>query len=163
VTMVIIGKTQCIICRINIMEGDEFVALPPFLSNRRHPLYKFNDSAFHLKCLSRDPLADQALILSEEIREQGGPGHRLCVVCKEEILDPDDYFGVGFLTSERIGPLFEFNHLHFHKTHFNDWERSNEFRHKVLEFLASVDWEGPIVRFDPYPEWVMSAQMAETE
>lgn len=152
---IILGKTPCPICGKPLQTGEDAVSFAPFVANRRDRLYRFSDAAFHRRCFDQDPLAQEALQRSEEVRKRGGPGHRRCVVCGEEILSPEEHFGTGFLTGDEANPVFEFNHLHLHRSHFDRWDRSAEFRRRIEAFQASEAWEGPMVRFDPMPSWVV--------
>lgn len=153
--LVFLGKTLCPICGIVLQKGEELVSFAPFVANRRDPLFRFSDAAFHRRCFEGEPLAEAALRRSEEVARRGAPRHRPCVVCGEEISVPDDHFGVGFLTEDTTSPVFEFNYLHLHRSHFARWERAAEFRRRIEIFQASDDWEGPTVTFDPLPSWVV--------
>jgi hypothetical protein len=99
---------------------EDLVSFSPFVANCRDPLYQFSDAAFHRTCFQAHPLAREATRRSEEVRAYGAPGQRRCVVCAQEIMDPDDYFGTGFLTEDATNPVFEFNYLHIHKSHFGN-------------------------------------------
>ena len=90
--------------------------------------------------------------------DRGGPGSRQCVVCGEEILDPDDYFGTGYLAPE-ASPVGEFNFLHLHRSHFHAWSRAAEFRKDVSAFMASNEWDGPSIVFDPDPRFIAGGRM----
>lgn len=153
--LIILGKSLCSICRKPLMEDDEIVSFPPFAANRRDPLHRFSDAAFHRVCFAAEPLAESAIRRSEEVRAAGGPGDRRCVICGEQIKDPDDYFGTGFLTDDPSNPVFEFNYLQLHRSHFPRWDRATEFRRSVETFIASDLWEGPQIKFDPLPRWVI--------
>ncbi|NUQ73299.1 MAG: hypothetical protein HUU21_07070 [Polyangiaceae bacterium] len=153
--LVILGKTLCSICRLPLMMDDKIVSFSPFVANRRDPLFQFSDAAFHQACFARNPLAEAALRRSEEVRVRGAPGSRPCEVCGQQIKDPDEYFGVGFLTDDPASPVFGFNYLQFHRTHFSQWERAREFRRLMEAFLSSDGSEGPFITFDPFPHWVV--------
>jgi hypothetical protein len=157
--LVIVGESRCMICNRLLEDEHQVTSLPAFVSNRRDPLFRFNDAAFHRSCFSADPLAGAAAERSANVTRFGGPGYRRCVVCGEEVSDPDDHFGVGFLTDDRTSPVFEFNYLHLHRSHFAQWDRADYFRQRLQAFLASEAWEGPQVSFDASPQWVQEANV----
>jgi len=151
--LVILGKTPCASCAKPLQQGENTVSFSPFVANRRDALYRFSDAAFHRRCFDQEPLAEEALRRSEEVRARGGPGHRRCMVCGGEIRAPDDHFALGFLTDDEANPVFEFNYLHLHRSHFDRWDRSAVFRRCIEAFQTSEAWEGPMVTFDPLPSW----------
>lgn len=153
-SVIILGQTRCAICAEILQKGDKIVSFSPFVTNRRDRLYRFSDSAFHRDCFDRDPLAAAASQRSEEVRRRGELGQRRCIVCGEQIVVPDDYFGVGFLTDETTSPLHKFNYFHIHRSHFNEWEHAKDFQSRIEAFQSSEAWEGPMVTFDPLPSWV---------
>jgi hypothetical protein len=155
--LVILGKTVCGICKKTIEGRQDLVSFSPFVANCRDSLYQFSDAAFHRRCFHAHPLAREATCRSKEVRAHGTPGQRRCVVCAQEIIDPDDYFGTGFLIADATNPVFEFNYLHIHRSHFGQWSRAEEFRRRIEGFLSSDAWEGPRLRFDPMPGWVASS------
>lgn len=155
--LVILEKTPCSTCGKPLMKGQEIVSFSPFVADQRDPLYRFSDAAFHRACFANEPLAEAAIRRSTEVRTRSGPGNRSCIVCDEQIVDPDEYFGVGFLTDDPSSPVFEFNYLQFHRSHFLQWDRAAEFRRLVEEFLSSSASEGPLIKFDPFPQWVVPA------
>jgi hypothetical protein len=158
----VLGKTPCQICNRPLMKGDSVVSFSPFVANRRDLLYRFSDAAFHKACFEAEPLAEAAIRRSEDVRTRGGPANRRCAVCEQQINDPDDYFGVGFLTDDPGSLAFEFNYLTLHRSHFFQWERATNFRRAMETFLLLDAWEGPLIRFDPLPRWEVSASPRRT-
>ncbi len=98
------------------------------------------------------PLASEAIRRSDEMRQRLGPGHRTCVVCGEQIVKFDEYFTVGFLTSDPGSPVYQFNYLQAHRAHLPKWEKYPLFRRLVEEFQSSVAWDGPQIVGDDLPQ-----------
>ena len=70
-----------------------------------------------------------------------------------EVTEPDDCFGTGFLSGDPGNPVAKFNYIHLHRSHFAQWASAGEFRAALESFLASDEWEGPKIEFDPMPKW----------
>lgn len=143
--LVILGRTECVICGLVMAEGDEIVSFPAFVSNRRDPLFRFTDAAFHRSCLAQDPLGRRAMDRLQELSEHLGPGKRLCLVCGRAIVDPDDYVTFGHLTDEPSNPLFRWNYAQLHRSCIADWPQL----HDVIEMLEAYErsgaWEGDVL------------------
>ena len=152
--LVIRGKSTCFICGRIMGKADEIVIFPPFVPNLRSPIRPFSDAGVHRECLDNHPLGTAAGALLKTCLDQSGHERRRCLVCKEPILEPDDYFSTGLLVADSADPLFDFNFLQFHKSHFALWERSHEFRREVEAFQGSIRWEGARIAFDPLPHWI---------
>lgn len=150
------GKSNCAICGKPVAAAEERVLFPPFVANKRDPLFHLSDGVVHRACLDRDPLGAEALSRREEALAQSVPSARVCVMCSTVVTDPDDYFGTGFLgaTASALG---RFNYLHLHRSHFSGWSLASEFRGAVAAHLSLPGWEGPTVVFDPLPRWARSA------
>lgn len=144
---VFVPGTRCPICGLQMTTDDEIVMFSPFVANRLDPVFTFSDAAFHATCFAQHPLSAQAMEWHEESKRSVQPGNRICAVCGEPILDPDDYFGTGLLTSDRANPLFEFNFVLLHRSHAGQWNRLGEFRRRVEEVQASDAWKGPKLVF----------------
>jgi hypothetical protein len=152
--LIIWGRTRCSGCGETLMNGDVIESFTAFVANELDPLYRFNDVAYHLRCLEQQPLGGAALDRMHAVIARVGPGHRACVVCHEQIVDPDDYFGTGFLTGDSGVAANEFNFVQFHVSHFLGWNRAIEFREAMEALFASGSWVGPKIVFDPLPRWV---------
>jgi len=156
---IFIPGTICPLCGRPIQKDDDPVLFPAFVANCLDPLVLFHDAVVHRVCLDSHSLGREATRRSQEVIARCGPGERKCVVCGKEITDPDDFFGTGYLAPE-YSPIGDFNYLHLHRSHFIDWSRASEFRDKMSAFLASTEWEGPSIVFDPLPMFVSSQRAA---
>lgn len=144
---------KCRFCGLPMEANEEIVLFAPFVANRRDPLFVISDGVFHRNCFKRHPLANQAIQRQENVLKLGGYERLRCIVCNERITNPDDYFCVGFLTDDIGKPIFKFNYLQFHLSHFTMWADAAEFQRLVTEFLSSDAWEGPQLKFAPLPIW----------
>lgn len=143
----------CPLCSQAMRSRDDVVMFSPFVANRGDPLYLFSDGVFHRECFARHALAGAASERFEEMRRRTAPGNRKCVVCGEEIASPEDYFGGGHLTDDRKSPLWSFNYVHLHRSHFERWTEAAEFRGLMEELVNSEAWDGPHIIFGPAPVW----------
>jgi hypothetical protein len=143
----------CPLCHKPMDSKNDVIMFSPFVANRRDPLYFFSDIVMHRACFDRHDLAEAALQRSHEVYKSSGPGNRRCVVCGNEITDPDDYFGAGHLADDATDPLWSFNYVQLHRSHFKQWERASEFQKLAEKMIASPRWDGPHIVFDPAPVW----------
>jgi hypothetical protein len=141
------GKTECPLCGKVVNKGQDIVSFPAFVGNELDPLWMFNDASFHAECFNEHPLAQNAKSRYAEIRERQGAGNRFCVVCKQEIRDPDDYFAVGHLVEDVLDPLYLYNYTQAHRTHFTMWAELPYFYELLVELKESGAWsEGGLDR-----------------
>lgn len=137
------GKTQCPICGGVIEEGDNAALFPHFVLNEADPLYLLSDSACHVACVENDRLGRSMLAASEQCVANTGPGKRICIVCRSEVLNPDDYLLIGYLADPEKHPLGTFNYTHLHKIHIRDWRQARAFLALAKAVLAEGKWQGP--------------------
>jgi len=110
--------------------------------NEIDPLYPLSDTAGHLTCLSNDPLGRSMLAASEKFLASTGPGKRTCVVCGEEVRDPENYFLIGYLADPACDPFSKFNCTHLHKSHILKWKQADEFLSLARAALIEGKWRG---------------------
>jgi hypothetical protein len=67
--LIFLGHSTCALCGQLLMPGEEVTGLPA-ISNTNHPLYKYFDCGFHLKCFERWNKKEEALNLIEEEKQQ---------------------------------------------------------------------------------------------
>jgi hypothetical protein len=139
---ILVPGMRCPLCYLPMMAGDKLASFPPFVANKKDPLIFFSDAVFHAHCFRAHPLADRATDRYEAIKAHLGPGRRLCAACAQPIINPDDYFTAGHLTDNPSSPLFEFNYVQLHRSHFGRWDKFPTFRRLVEEFQSSDAWDG---------------------
>jgi len=145
--IVIGGKSRCPICGNVIKDGQEIVSFPPFVGNELDPLWFFSDAAFHASCFQEHPLAQEALHRSEELLRHIPPSNRLCVICKREIEEFDDYFSLGHLVADPAHPLFRYNYLQAHRSHLAQWPELSQLSKLIQDLKESGAWRGPALDY----------------
>jgi DNA-directed RNA polymerase subunit N (RpoN/RPB10) len=137
--MALIGKnSKCALCG-ELIGSEPAAGLPHFVRNKRDPLYVLSDAAVHRRCLHASPLRERAQNRIDERRSR--MRDRVCAVCGEVI--GDDWYTTDHLTDDRGSPLYEFNYLHFHRSHLPLWPRLVEFRRLVDDFVETKAYDGP--------------------
>ena len=48
--LILLGKTECAICKVVLAEGEHIVATSHFIADRSDPLWRFSDAAMHKAC-----------------------------------------------------------------------------------------------------------------
>jgi hypothetical protein len=123
------------------------VSFPPFIGNEKDPLYLFHDSAFHAECFRQHALAESALILLQEMETKTAPSNRRCAVCEQPLNDPDDYFSLAHLVSDRIHPLYLYNYGQFHLTCLSQWPERKRLISLLSALEASGQWKGKSLKW----------------
>jgi hypothetical protein len=136
------GTTTCPICGRVIEAEDDAVTFPHFILNEKDPLFALSDAACHAACLKANPLGVAMLAAADGYYKNTGPGKRVCVVCGEQVLNPNDYLLIGYLGDPSVVPLGKFNYTHLHKSHIGDWKQVDEFLTLAKAALASGQWRG---------------------
>ncbi len=138
---ILLNKGKCELCGEPINEHHPFSAFPAFILNENDPLYRFSDSVCHDDCLAKHSLA---LALKRRLNEwisKTGPGNRQCAVCKEEILDPDDYVLIDYLASDDF-PVSRYNYTHLHRSHVSSWVDLDDAIKEIRAYKDSSNWGG---------------------
>jgi hypothetical protein len=147
--ILILGKTKCPICGAVMQDGQKTVSCPPFVGNELDPLYLFHDAAFHEECFRRHPLAETAGMLLREMQAKTAPRNRRCAVCEQPINDPDDYFSLGHLVTDKAHALFPFNYALFHRSCLPKWSQRAYVKDLLIDLQASGKWQGESL------EWIL--------
>jgi hypothetical protein len=85
------------------------------------------------------------LAAMDELYKKTGPGNRACAVCGDQVLDPDDYFLIGYLGAPSASPLAKFNYTHLHKSHISSWKPADEFLTLARAAISSGQWQGVVL------------------
>lgn len=141
--LILSGKTQCASCGKMILTTDKIVGFPAIFPNENDPLHIFHDVAVHEQCLNIHPLKPEAEERMAEFRLKTGPGHRRCYVCGEEILKPDQYAGLGYLTGDPNLVVSKYNYAHFHRSCFKIWPERTHVLTLLEDMMKTGAWRGP--------------------
>lgn len=144
--IIIKGSSVCPLCGQIIKESDEIISFPPFISDELDPLSEFSDTGFHSGCFRQHPLSENAEKCYRDILEQTRYDRRDCVVCGHKITDPDDYFTLGYLTSDPKHPLHRYNHIQFHRSCMTEWRDLTVFYNLLNKFWKAGKMRGPALK-----------------
>lgn len=136
--IIVRNKSLCPICGQTIKEGDEIVAFPAIVTNKRDRLYQLNDSAFHYDCFEHYDLAKEAKELFNFWKKKTKV--RECHVCKKQITDPDDYYSFPFL-GWNLDLLSEINYSQFHKSCLSKWSKIEQVIQHIEEMIKRGVWD----------------------
>lgn len=140
---------RCPLCGTSMTKSSDIITFSSFVADRADALFVFSDAAIHRACFARHPLSQQATEWQEITMRNSGPGKRSCAVCETQILDPNDYFGTGLLSRDPTSPLHEFNFVHLHRSHADQWTRFDVFRRLLEEVDTAGVWQGPRLTVNP--------------
>lgn len=117
---------KCAICGKKILSNDSKIMFPPITSDIDSKFYIFSDATVHTCCFEKHPLRRDFENLLREITENSSLSKRICIVCKKEITDPDDYFDTNYITDKQDDPLYKFNYKKMHKSCIHCWKEAIE-------------------------------------
>jgi hypothetical protein len=132
------------------MNSERRRVFPLFVANENDPLFLFNEAVVHLSCFSSHPLADEAEARLSLLRTMYEPANRVSFISGKPFLDssgkllidPDDYFGFGFITSDVSDPLYEFNLKQCRKPELAKWPQKTWLVTELRRLNNSGQWKG---------------------
>lgn len=145
--LMIRGKTTCGICGHIIELNDAAVMFPPLTCNELDPLMGFSDKAFHQRCFEEHPLKSKVIVRLFEIMTNSRPGHRKCINCGFEIIDPDDYLNLGHFSDDPTNPLHRFNFTQLHKSCIHNWTDAKSFLKLFQDSCATERWVSESMKY----------------
>ena len=144
--IVIMGTTECRLCRQVLDEDDDIVCLPPIFFNRRHPAYEVSDAAVHRGCLLDRSYGAAALAkLAVFARRQEQP--KVCAVCGDPLRDPDDYFSIGPLSDHPDEPIARFDWFQAHLHCLPGWAGREDLVSTLEDTIESGTWDGEVLHW----------------
>jgi hypothetical protein len=117
------------------MDFDEVEAFTVFVWNQADPLFRFNDAAFHKRCIGLDPLGEQARRREADVRKHLGPESHICVLCGKKIEKWNQNIAFPYLAENGSG-LHLLNYLQFHRTCLPKWSGLPAAARMLREALA---------------------------
>lgn len=136
----ITGMT-CKLCGQPMKSDDDIISFPPFVSNSKDVLYLFNDGSFHKVCFESHPLSNKAIERLKLHFENNSASRRICRITNEHIDDPDDFFSLGYLTSDDESELAKWNYAHFKKSAIKNWDKLDIIIDLLEHHQARSEWE----------------------
>lgn len=137
---------RCPVCGRDIKAADDAAMFPPFVSNRADPLYLFNDAVVHMSCFREHRLAEAAQARLEVHREMTNPKNRTCLICGEQITEPDDYLAFGHLVGDPKHPLYSLNYAQFHRSCVGRWPAFADVIDNLEALDRSGEWKGDALK-----------------
>jgi hypothetical protein len=67
--LIFADSTECPLCGNLIKKGEDVIGLPP-IADIEHPLYKYFDSGFHLKCFENWNKKEEVLNIIKEEKQK---------------------------------------------------------------------------------------------
>ena len=138
--ILLLGKSKCGLCGEVIRAEEDACAFPAFGLNNANAMAVFSDGVFHRSCVEADARYYALAELLREWEANTGPGRRKCDECGNQIVTPDDYVFVDWLTEDVAAPLHAFNFTHLHGSCLPRWRRKEEFLAAARGVLASKEW-----------------------
>lgn len=143
--LIAFGVTRCSYCERIIQEGDEVEGFTVFVWDETDPLFRFNDAAFHRRCLQLDPLGTAAQVREAEVRRYLGPGSHVCMFCGEPISDRGD--NIAFLhMADEGNELAWLNYVQFHRGCLPKWPNLAKAAKVMREAMANGRLQGDAFR-----------------
>ena len=136
------GNSKCPICSNVIQQEDDVTVFPHFILNQADALFPLSDAACHSNCVNSDAVGRQMLVATRGYYACTGPGKRICVVCENEVSDPDDYLLIGYLGRSTGDALGRFEYTHLHRSHIHEWKQVDEFLSLAKKAINSDQWQG---------------------
>jgi hypothetical protein len=141
-----IAGMRCAICGKRVESDEEMIGFPHIFGNEADPLYPFSDAVVYAKCLRADPRAAAAeAALSAWRSKKGKP--KICSFCREQIIHPDDHFGLGRLTDDPLSPMRAWNGFEFHEDCVRHWEELPKLIQLAKVELREGRWKGKSLEF----------------
>lgn len=138
---IFISGMPCGICGKPMESVEEIHGFPPFVYNKKDPLYLFSDGVFHKDCLENHPLGLVVLRRVQLHIDNNKPTSRVCRITGEQITDPDDYFSLGYLTDNLDNELSKWNYAHFKKSSLEGWSEIQALIGSLGTLRDSGEWE----------------------
>lgn len=120
--VILLGKSICRLCNTVIDVEDDVVGFPPFSADPSDPYTIFSDAAFHEACFEKHPLAQGVTRRLSELTNGWKIGGPDCYVCKQQITQPDEHFGLYHLTDAPDHSLYPYNNIHMHRSCLKDFD-----------------------------------------
>jgi len=139
--ILILGVTICPICCDIITNRDSYFSFPAFVVNLKDPLYFFNDTSFHERCLKKVELTSKAKEVSYLYIKNIRPENRKCLIRGNLITDYHRHIFIERLASGKYDFLYQFNYKHIDKNNLPFWNIKEQFLKALDLLVASKNWK----------------------
>ena len=140
------NKSECALCGKTINTHHKYIAFPAFVGNTIDPLFILNDAIVHEKCFESFAYYKEMQKIQEimdSVRKRG----YTCMVCKEQIINPDELISFGYITYDQEDPLFELNYKFVHKTCIHNREVFFEYIDRLQQLRDVKKWVGTGIQY----------------
>jgi len=134
--------SKCPLCNKILNNAEEYILFPPFIGNKKDPLFIFSDNGVHVKCLNEHPLGKHALLYLEKYDANIQSVKSGISTSGEVISNPANIIAFGLLTSDATEDLFKFNYFILNKANISEWKQRDEFIRIAARFNQEGKWEG---------------------
>ena len=107
-----VSGQPCVICGHSITADDQRVLFPPFTTNDRDPMLRFSDAIVHQSCLVKYPDLERLKRRVADFDQARTNRRKECSVCSKAIVNPDDFFTLGYLGDDET--VKNWNYATFH-------------------------------------------------
>lgn len=130
------NQSKCPVCNLVLDNSRPYTMFPPFMGNKKDPMFTFSDNGVHNDCLNKHPFGEMALLYRDKYDED------IRVLRLKTIEDRKNSIPFGLLTSDSKENLSKFNFLTLSKDDLKNWEQKDEFINVATKFNREGKWEG---------------------
>ena len=136
------GKTTCTLCGNRLEEGQELVSFPPFVANEFGSAVDILRWRLSCRMLSQTSSLGTQRLDTRRSQNAAALGIRVCIVCKSEITNPDDYLSLGYLVADKTHPLYRYNCAQIHYSCLHKWPTRRLVSEMIRDLSQSGTWRG---------------------
>ena len=141
--MIFIKGMECPLCNNKINDTDEMIGFPPITSNKKDPLWIISDSAIHKVCYDNFLYKNEMeKVLNLYANSMKTKKRNKCDICNEQIIDPDEFFTLGYLTFNENDELYKFNFFKLHKKCISQIKDVHKLLNLLENFKLNSDCYG---------------------
>jgi hypothetical protein len=140
-SILILGKSICPLCKKAINSGDEFYSFPAFVHNIKDPIYIINDTTCHVDCLEKEAIGKKAVALAELFNNSIKPANRRSVINGNIITEFKDHIFIDYLTSDINSFLYRFNFAHIDKKNLLGWKEKEHLIEELKKLSDTNEWQ----------------------
>ncbi|MFT3823156.1 MAG: hypothetical protein QM731_04515 [Chitinophagaceae bacterium] len=136
------GLSKCPLCNEVLDKENEFMLVPPVISNTKDELFLFSDAGIHVECLDRSENRNKLLYHIQQYHELLSRAKLKSIADGEQAGDGRDMLLIGLLSSNEKEELSEFNYTVLNLNKLKQWEDYDRFIDVAGKFLSEGKWGG---------------------